>query len=137
MSDAIPVTAGLFDLSHGGGHLIGGHCASCDRFHFPRTGTCPYCSAADCAARALSDRGTLRLFTAVRNRPPGYRGEVPFGFGVVELPEGVQIVSRLGEADVARLRFGMPMRLAFDPLHVDEEGRQVVTYSFHPAEDGR
>jgi uncharacterized OB-fold protein len=136
MSDLVPVTAGLFDLSEDGGRLIGGYCASCERFHFPRARTCPYCSAADCAPRALSDRGTLRLFTTVRNRPPGYRGEVPFGFGVVELPEGMQIISRLGEADVARLRIDMPVRLAFDPLHLDEEGRQVVTYSFHPVGEG-
>ena len=27
----------------------------------------------------------------------------------------------------------MPMRLAIVPLHVDDEGRQVVTYAFAPA----
>ena len=73
----------------------------------------------------------------MRNRPPGYAGEVPFGFGVVELPEGLRLITRLTEADPAALRFGMAMRLAIVPLHVDEQGREVVTYAYAPAEDAR
>ena len=60
------------------------------RVHFPAAPDCPYCSAEGCDERELSERGTLCLFTMVVNRPPGYGGEVPFGFGVVELPEGLR-----------------------------------------------
>jgi len=59
---------------------------------------------------------------------------VPFGFGVVELPEGLRIISRLTEADPDRLCLGMAVRLAIVPLHVDADGRQVMTYAFAPAE---
>jgi uncharacterized OB-fold protein len=65
--------------------------------------------------------------------PPGYRGEVPFGFGVVELPEGLRVLSRLTEADPARLRAGQAMALVVVPLHVDDEGRSVTTFAFAPA----
>ena len=65
--------------------------------------------------------------------PPGYRGEVPFGFGVVELPEGLRVITRLTEADPAALRFGQPMRLAIVPLHADDDGTTVTTYAFEPA----
>jgi uncharacterized OB-fold protein len=65
--------------------------------------------------------------------PPGYRGGIPFGFGVVELPEGIRIITRLTEADPARLRRGQTMRLAIVPLHQDDDGRPVVTYAFAPA----
>ena len=64
--------------------------------------------------------------------PPGYGGEVPFGFGVVELPEGVRVVTRLTEADPSLLRFGQPMQLEVVPLH-ESEGDAVVTYAFGPA----
>ena len=130
---SIAVTAGLFELgADGTGQLLGGHCGACGRIHFPAGADCPYCSAEGCTTRALSDRGTLSLFTTVLNRPPGYTGDVPFGFGVVELPEGVRLIARLTETDSSQLDFGMPVHLTFVPLHVDDEGRQVMTYAFAP-----
>jgi uncharacterized OB-fold protein len=132
--EPIAVTSGLFELGgDDGGRLLGGRCRACTRYHFPASSGCPYCSAEDCETRPLSARGTLCLFTTVVNRPPGYTGEVPFGFGVVELPEGLRLIARLTETDPARLAVGMPVRLTFVPLHVDEEGRQVITYAFAPA----
>lgn len=129
----VPVTSGLFELgADGSGRLLGGQCPGCDRCHFPATDTCPYCSMAGCTLRPLSDRGTLCLFTTVVNRPPGYAGEVPFGFGVVELPDGLRLIARLTETNLDVLQFGMPMRLTFVPLQVDDEGRQVMTYAFAP-----
>lgn len=130
---SIPVTSGLFELeADGTGRLLGGFCASCGRYHFPAGDDCPYCSASGCVRRALSQRGRLCLFTAVVNRPPGYTGEVPFGFGVVELPEGLQLIARITEANLDRLELGMPVRLTFVPVHVDDEGREVMTYAFAP-----
>ncbi len=131
MSQRVPITGGLF-TDGAGGRLIGGLCPACARCHFPRTEICPYCSAAGCTERFLGERGTLRLFTSVGNRPPGYRGEVPFGFGVVELPEGIRLISRLTEADIGTLRVGQPMVLVFTTMHVDGEGREVVSYAFAP-----
>jgi uncharacterized OB-fold protein len=133
MSNAVAVKDGLFELgADGGGRLFGGYCAACARYHFPASGDCPYCSAQGCERRALSPRGRLCLFTTVVNRPPGYAGEMPFGFGVVELPEGLRVIARLSETDADRLAFDMAVRLTFVPLHVDEQGQQVVTYAFAP-----
>ena len=91
---------------------------------------CSYCGGDELADVALSDTGTLWGWTAVTAAPPGYRGEVPFGFGVVELPEGLRVITRLTEADPSRLRFGQEVRLAIVPLHTDDEGRTVVTWAF-------
>jgi uncharacterized OB-fold protein len=62
--------------------------------------------------------------------PPGYRGEVPYGFGVVELPEGLRVLTRLTEGDPANMRFGQEVRLKLVPLHTDDEGRHVLTWAF-------
>jgi uncharacterized OB-fold protein len=135
MTEQVPVSAGLFALTPGvadAGHLLGGICGACKRVHFPASRDCPYCGAEDCRAEALSRRGALWLFTTVTNRPPGYAGEMPFGFGVVELPEGVRLITRITEIDPARLAFGMAMRLCFVPLHLDADGREVITYAFAP-----
>jgi uncharacterized OB-fold protein len=129
--EQLPVHHGLFQ----DGHLLGARCAECGKCHFPADADCPYCSGEGCETLPLSGEGTLYLFTGVRNRPPGYEGEVPFGFGVVELPEGLRIIARLTEADPSRLRFGQAMRLVIVPLQVDDQGREVMTYAYAPAEE--
>ena len=127
------IKEGLFEVdADGKATLIGGHCGHCDRCHFPAAEVCPYCSAEDCSALELSGSGSLYLYTSVTSRPPGYRGEVPFGFGVVELPEGVRLITRLTESDPRRLRFGQPVSLVVTPLHNDEDGCEVVSYAFAP-----
>jgi len=124
-----PVHEGLFTDDH----LIGGRCRACGRHHFPRGTHCPWCRSADVAEVALSDTGTLWAWTAVTAPPPGYQGEVPFGFGVVELPEGIRVITRLTEADPGALSSGQSMRFTVDDLHETDDGTTVVTYAFEPA----
>lgn len=134
MSETTPVHPGLFEETPEGPRLLGGSCRSCGRPHFPRGEACPWCSADAVEPTVLSDRGRLWAWTAVTAAPPGYRGEVPFGFGVVELPEGLRVVSRLTEADPHRLSLGQGMRLVVAPLHAGDDGRTVATYAFAPEE---
>jgi uncharacterized OB-fold protein len=112
--------------------LLGSRCDECGRHHFPRHDTCPYCSSDRTLPVELSATGRLWAWTAVTTAPPGYRGDVPYGFGVVELPEGLRVVSRLTEADPARLSAGQAMTLVVVPVHVDDGGRRVVSYAFAP-----
>jgi uncharacterized OB-fold protein len=98
---------GMFDADG----LVGGACTTCDRRHFPLARWCPWCGTEGTTEVRLSTEGTLWAWTAVLAPPPGYEGEVPYGFGVVELPaDGLRVVTRLTEADPATLTFGQPMR---------------------------
>ncbi len=124
------VRDGLFTL-HEPSRLIGGRCDDCGRHHFPLLTTCPYCSSDHISRVKLSTRAMLWGWTAVTAAPPGYRGDVPFGFGVVELPEGLRIITRLSYP-VEHFTFGMPMELRLVPLHTDDDGNTVVTYEFTP-----
>ena len=128
---AVAVREGLFTHTDPP-RLLGSRCEACGRFQFPRQDTCPYCGAPGASAVELSGTGRLWTWTAVTTAPPGYRGEVPYGFGVVELPEGLRVVTRLTEADPARLVAGQPMSLVVVPVDVDDAGNQVVTYAFAP-----
>ncbi|MFN8037356.1 MAG: OB-fold domain-containing protein [Acidimicrobiia bacterium] len=94
------------------GALVGGRCSECGRHHFPVLETCPYCAAPGGIERvALPVTGTLWGWTAVTAPPPGYEGEVPFGFGVVELPVGLRIITRITEPDPSKLTFGQTVHL--------------------------
>jgi uncharacterized OB-fold protein len=81
----------------------------------------------------LSSAGTLWAWTAVTAPPPGYLGDTPYGVGVVELSEGIRVISRLTEADPGTLSLGQPMELRVVPLHVDADGNDVKTFAFAPA----
>jgi len=131
-SGSIPVHEGLFADGEQP-TLLGSRCGECGAHHFPVHEQCPYCSSGDVARCDLSPRGVLWAWTSVTAAPPGYRGDVPFGFGVVELPEGLRVLTRLTEADPSRLEAGAAMALVVVPLHVDEEGRSVTTFAFAPA----
>ena len=111
--------------------LLGSRCDDCGRHAFPRSTTCPYCGSERVNDVELSPTGTLWGWTTVTAAPPGYHGAVPFGFGIVELPEGVRVITRLAvpEDDYEP---GLQMSLRIVPLHVADDGTQVETWEFGP-----
>jgi uncharacterized protein len=113
--------------------LAGARCNDCGSHLFPAKPQCPYCSSDDVSAKALSSQGELWAWTAVTAAPPGYDGEVPYGFGVVELPEGIRVVARLTESDPTAMHTGQPMVLAIVGVGTDGEGRALTTFAFAPA----
>jgi uncharacterized protein len=112
--------------------LLGSRCEACGASHFPRHQTCPYCSVEDPRPVELGRSGTLWSWTAVTAPPPGYIGVTPYGVGVVELPEGIRVITRLTESDPAALTLGCPMQLQIVVLHTDDAGNDVITYAFAP-----
>lgn len=115
--------------------LIGGRCTSCEHLHFPSQDTCPYCGTGACQPAALSREGTVYLSTTVTSRPPGYEGNVPYGFGVVELADGIRVISRISDAE--HVEPGTPVELALDVIGADEQGNEIVTYAFQRLKSDR
>jgi uncharacterized OB-fold protein len=128
----VPIHPGLFTLPDDprGPRLLAARCAACGKYHFPAATTCPYCSGAECTVDAIGAHGTLYLHTVVQARPPGYRGPLPYGFGIVELPEGLRVVSRLTEARLEELRPGLPLTLEIAPLFTNDAGDEVLSFAY-------
>jgi len=124
-----PVAEGLVELGPDGSMtLIGGWSPTSGRHHFPLGPVCPYSGADDVEAVTLPRDGRLWAWTAVTHAPPGYDGPVPYGFGVVELDDiGLRLVTRLTEADPARLHAGRRMTLVTDDL-----GDGLAVWAFAP-----
>ena len=82
--------------------------------------------------RPESRRCNLR---AVRHKPPGdYRGPEPFKpfcIGLVELPEGLRVMSPI-EGDVESMQIGMRLRLRAFVHHTGDAGQHVVAFAFAP-----
>ena len=132
MPDTRPIVDGLFTDGPDGPRLLAARCTACGKPHFPRGPVCPYCGEASCVDAAVGPDARLCLYTAVLTRPPGYRGDVPYGFGVVELDGGLRVIARLTESRLERLRPGLPLRLVVEPLFTDDDGRSVLSYAFRP-----
>jgi uncharacterized OB-fold protein len=111
--------------------LLGIRCDECGNYAFPRATTCPYCGSEHVTDVTLSNTGTLWGWTTVTAAPPGYSGDVPFGFGIVELPEGLRVITRLALPDDGYTP-GRAMRLRIVPLHTATDGTTVETWEFAP-----
>jgi uncharacterized OB-fold protein len=54
----------------------------------------------------------------------------PYGVGYVEMPGGVRVESRLLPNKPEDLQIGMPMQLDIVPFRTDDNGDQIMTFSF-------
>ena len=130
----------VLDLSGDGPGLIGGRCRDCGNHTFPVLTGCPKCAGVDIESVPLATQGRLWGWTVQGFLPksPPYLGDNDpntfqiFELGYVELPE-VIVEARIAESEPARLAEDMPMSLTLEPLFVDEDGNEVVTFAFAPA----
>lgn len=113
--------------------LLGSKCKSCGEVTLGEVSSCQNCAGEDLEVIPLSQNGKLWAYTVIRNRPPGeFKGKVPMGEGLVELPDGIRIKSPLG-GDVEKLEIGMDLKFTAYPLYENESGDEVIAFRFDPA----
>ena len=84
------------------GRFIANCCQACGYLAFPPKGFCPHCSAGDMGWTELSGKGVLYSCTTVHAAPAVF-GELPLQVAIVDLEEGIRLVTRLLEGDQAVL----------------------------------
>jgi hypothetical protein len=114
-----PVRDGLFRTDPPA--LTGGRCTSCGSLSFPRRAWCPDCQGTAIEDVALSTTGVVYTFTVVHMAPPGYLGEAPYAYGVVELPEGLRVTSTLLADDLDAIDIGAPVSFELLELGAGED----------------
>ena len=94
------------------GRLVIQRCGDCGRLRHPPGPACPYCHSLECKPVEVSGKGKLYSYTVIRNPPaPGFDG--PAIVVIVELDEGVRVVSNIGGIDPASLRIGERLEVYF------------------------
>ncbi len=112
--------------------LLGSKCKNCGEVGLGEVSSCQNCAGEDLIVMPLSQKGKLWTYTVIRNRPPGdFKGKVPMGEGLVELPEGIRVKSPLG-GDVEKLEIGMDLKFTAYPLYENENGEEVIAFRFDP-----
>jgi hypothetical protein len=93
------------------GRLVIQRCTSCGVHQFYPRAMCVSC-AGDTEWVEASGRGTLHTFTIIRqNRSPAFAALSPYAVGIVELDEGVRMMSNIVECDVEHLEVGMALEV--------------------------
>ncbi len=102
-------------------------CAACERHVFHPRMLCPHCGERELAWVEASGLGTVHAVTVV-GRPEAKGG--PYNVVLVDLAEGVRMMSRVDGPPPEAVAIGLPVQAAV----VEEEGRRLVV--FRPREAG-
>lgn len=100
------------------GRLVAQRCSSCGRFRHPPRPVCPHCHGLDHEVVELAGRGTVYSY-ALLHHPQNPRFDYPVVAALVDLDEGVRLVTNLVDVEPADVRIGLPVTVAFAPTDGD------------------
>jgi uncharacterized OB-fold protein len=96
------------------GRLVAQRCAGCGRLRHPPRPMCPHCHSLVAEVATLSGRGRVYSY-AVLHHPQHPAFDYPLVAVLVDLDEGVRVVSNLTDVAPGDVRIGMPVEAHFVP----------------------
>ena len=93
--------------------LVLQRCQGCGTWSHPPRPMCPKCRSSEREWAPASGRGTVHSWVTYRDSPhPGF--QAPYSVVLVELEEGVRMVSNLVDVKPEAVTIGMPVEVVFD-----------------------
>jgi len=136
-TERVPIKKGFFTHPFSSLNQIrlkGSRCLSCNEYFLGEVSICENCLSENLELTALSTKGKLWTYTIIENRPPGdYKGPEefePFAIGLVELFEGLRILTPIEGCKRDELKIGLELELKIEPLFVNEKNQEVLAYKF-------
>jgi uncharacterized OB-fold protein len=110
------------------GVLVVPKCNACSRaFWHPRP-RCPHCGSDNVDWIRASGQGTVHTFTVVRQSGDSYfKARVPYAVAMIDLDEGVRMMTNIVDAPLETLRIGMRVEVLFE-----EAGENIAIPLFRP-----
>ena len=94
-------------------------CDACGRFiYYPRP-VCPGCLLDNLVWSSVSGRGVVHAFTIPHRHPsPAFGSGVPYVVALIELEEGVRMMSNLIDVDPTpqAVKVGLPVEIVYDDV---------------------
>jgi uncharacterized OB-fold protein len=97
--------------------LVAQRCAECGRLRHPPRPMCPQCHSLSIEVVELSGRGTLYSYS-ILHHPQHPAFDYPVLAALVDLDEGVRMVSNLVGVEPNDIRIGMPVEVEFEEQDV-------------------
>jgi uncharacterized OB-fold protein len=96
------------------GELLIQRCRDCQKYQYHYRAFCSHCWFGAIEDVVASGRGTVWSFTVIhRNRTPGFLEDVPYVVALVELEEGIKVLSNIVDVDPAKVAIGDPVEVTF------------------------
>jgi uncharacterized OB-fold protein len=97
--------------------LVVQRCTACGALRFPARAICSRCLAREAEWVPASGRGTVFSFAIMHQAMhPGFAAEVPYAVVIIELEEGVRLLSNLVGCPTGDVRIGLPVEVVFDDV---------------------
>lgn len=105
-------------------------CAQCGTSRVPPRPMCGGCTSLEWEAKPASGRGVVYSYVLPKY-PPMPMFSDPHIVALIELDEGVRIVSNLRDIDPAEVAVGLPVEAFFETF-TDLDGNELVLHQFRP-----
>ena len=136
MSNQKPIADNLFTWPSDQPKLLGSKDTETGRYFFPAKKSNTHEQV------ELSTKGKLWTWTVQRFMPKiPYIGAdnpedfKPYAVGYIELPGEIMVESRLEGVNPEDLEIGMEMELSIDPFVKNEDGEELMMFSFRPCKN--
>ena len=100
-------------LAAAAGRLAIQQCCSCSRFHHPPRPMCPNCHSIDQKWTEVAGNGTVYSY-ALLHHPQNQAFSYPVLAVLIDLDEGVRVLSNLVDIDPKDIRIDLPVEVAFE-----------------------
>lgn len=91
------------------------HCRRCDTLFRFAHAWCPQCWSREIDFKVASGRGTVETFTVVHQAPyPSFEDRIPYVIALVELEEGVRMMSNIVDCDPGEVEIGSPVKVSYE-----------------------
>jgi uncharacterized OB-fold protein len=110
-SDSRPYWEGLAQ-----GELRIQRCDACSHHVFYPRAICPHCSSGKLSWITAAGKGTIYSYTVAHQAFGPYADEVPFVVAIVELEEGVRMMTRIVGTPHEQVRIGAAVHVTFTPI---------------------
>jgi uncharacterized OB-fold protein len=101
------------------GRLVTQRCRACGKLRHPPRPMCPYCRSLDHEVVELAGTGVVYSYT-VLHHPQHPAFTYPVVAVLVDLDEGVRVLSNLVGVDPSEIRIGMPVHVGFEATADDQ-----------------
>lgn len=116
--------------------LRGNHCETCKSDFFPPRVFCPTCRRkGKLVVKDMPRTGKIVSFTEVFVGPIGFENETPYFLALIDLGNGVTILSQIVDSSHDKIQIGAKVKLMFRKIQdTDKEGAIAYGYKFKVVE---
>lgn len=109
--------------------LTAQRCSVCSKLRHLPNYFCADCLSEEWTWDQLSGEGSIYTFTIMHRAPsPGFENELPLLVALVELKEGIRMLTNIVECRPEHVQIGMPVKVVYEDIN-----DHVTLFKFAPA----